>query len=356
MSSTDPALIAWRTPSPVPPQGTSAAEVLHAALEWSVLAPSGHNTQPWHFHLHAGGVDRARVEIRADRSRSLPVVDPHDRALVISCGAAFGFLTAVLGEWGLEPAAHLLPDEHDPDLLARVEIDVTARQEATSDQVTRAILARRSNRHPYDDIPLDDSLTARLVTAAADEGVLLRFVEAGPERAAVADLVAEGDRIQMHDPEFRRELSEWVHHNHSQATDGVRGQAFGIPDLVSHLGPFVVRTFDQAGRQSKKDHELAVVAPAVGVLATRADEERDWMLAGRALAAVLLTATAAGISAAFLNQPVEVPELRPRLADALHLSLVPQLVFRMGHGPELPPQPRRRLAEVLTVDPAWRVS
>jgi hypothetical protein len=347
MSRTDPALAAWEAPGSPPTAGSPAGDVLRAALDWAILAPSGHNTQPWRFHLLTSGDDVAHVELRADRSRRLPVVDPDDRALVISCGAALGFLTSVLEEWGTRPATRLMPHGDDPDLLAVVTLDVSGRTRSQGDEVTRAISARRSNRHPYDPDPLDDALVAQLVTAATAEGVLLRMVEPGDERRAVADLVAEGDRIQMHDREFRRELSEWVHHNHSPAVDGMRGQAFGIPDLVSHLGPFVVRTFDQGGRQAHRDHDLALTAPAVAVLATRSDDRRDWIMAGRALARVLLAATSAGVSAAFLNQPVEVPELRARLSSVLGLVMVPQLLFRLGHGPDVPPQPRHPLTEVL---------
>ena len=56
---------------------------LITAVEHAVLAPSSHNTQPWQFRLIEDG-----LQLFADRSRALPVVDPHDRALVISCGAS----------------------------------------------------------------------------------------------------------------------------------------------------------------------------------------------------------------------------------------------------------------------------
>jgi len=53
-------------------------ERLRFALRYAIRAPSGHNTQPWRFRIAGDG-----VEIYADRSRILPVVDPVDRALVI---------------------------------------------------------------------------------------------------------------------------------------------------------------------------------------------------------------------------------------------------------------------------------
>ena len=43
-------------------------------VELARYAPSGHNTQPWLFRVHEGV-----VELIADRTRALAVVDPDDR-------------------------------------------------------------------------------------------------------------------------------------------------------------------------------------------------------------------------------------------------------------------------------------
>ena len=49
----------------------------------AVRAPSSHNTQPWLFRT-----DGDVIELWADRTRALPVNDPEDRELLISCGCA----------------------------------------------------------------------------------------------------------------------------------------------------------------------------------------------------------------------------------------------------------------------------
>ncbi|WP_458721578.1 hypothetical protein [Candidatus Nitrosocosmicus sp. R] len=53
-------------------------------LCYAILVPSGHNTQPWTFRIS----DDSIIEMYADRTRALPVVDPDDRELTISCGSA----------------------------------------------------------------------------------------------------------------------------------------------------------------------------------------------------------------------------------------------------------------------------
>ena len=83
------------------------------------------------------------------------------------------------------------------------------------------------------------------------------------------------------------------------------------------------------------------------LLGTGEDRPRAWLAAGQALALMLLAATAEGGRAAFLNQPVEVPALRPRLRAAAGLEGVPQLLLRLGRAAEAPASARRDAASVL---------
>jgi hypothetical protein len=85
------------------------------------------------------------------------------------------------------------------------------------------------------------------------------------------------------------------------------------------------------------------------VLATAGDVVVDWLMAGQALQRVLLEAAAGGIQAGYLNQPVQVARLRPRVAELLATGGDPQIALRLGYlGKELRPTPRRPLAAVVS--------
>lgn len=62
---------------------------------------------------------------------------------------------------------------------------------------------------------------------------------------------------------------------------------------------------------------------------------------------MLLAVTAAGLTADYLNQPIEVVRLRPRIRDIVGCSGTPQLLFRVGRGPEIEPAVRRPVDEVI---------
>jgi hypothetical protein len=116
---------------------------------------------------------------------------------------------------------------------------------------------------------------------------------------------------------------------------------------MSYAGPLVVRTFDMGAGQAAKNHELATGSPALVVLGTDGDRVRDWLKCGQALARALLRARVEDVWASFLNQPIEIPDLRSRVRNLIGCAGFPQAVMRLGFGDEIKPTPRREIEEVL---------
>ena len=327
-----------------PDRGT-LEEQMRFLTGYPILAPSSHNTQPWLFRLRADG-----VELFADRTRCLPVVDPFDRALIISCGAALGHLRTALRFFGNEPAIVLLPNGDEPDLLARVTFGDACAPSTKEVARFHAITRRRTTRTSYPDKPLPEGLDPELVDAAVEEGCELAIICDAERKRAIAALVGEGDRAQFGNPAFRRELASWVHSRRAESRDGMSGSAFGMPDVLSAVGGLVIRTFDMGERQGATDEAIATGSPALLVLASPSDEPEDWLHAGMALSAILLTVTSAGWTSAYLNQPIETDALRPRVREAAGISGHPQLLLRIGGAEPVNPAVRRPVSEVLVDD------
>ena len=95
------------------------------------------------------------------------------------------------------------------------------------------------------------------------------------------------------------------------------------------------------------DEALAMDAPVLAILTTPEDSVQDWLRAGQALERVLLVAAGHGLQAGYLNQPCQVDELRPRLAELVGPG-TPQVVIRAGTAASrVRPSPRRPVADVL---------
>lgn len=334
--------IAWEVTAAEYPRLGTAADKLRFMLRFAVLAPSNHNTQPWMFRMRGDS-----VELYANRARSLHVTDAEDRQLLISCGCALLHLRAAIWRFGYVDNTILLPTPGDADLLARVSLGEedppTPQQLALFD----AILKRRTNRQLFRDDPLPEELQHDLLRAAEREGAWLHFVKNREHRNALADLIAEGDRRQWANQRFRLELAAWLHSNNTEAHDGIPNSAQNAGDLLSVAGPLVVRTFDLGEGQAAKNRDIAAYSPSLVVLGTDADGPAAWLSAGQALARVLLRARVDGVWASFLNQPIETPELRPRVAELTGREGCPQVILRLGYGPNVNPTPRRTVDEVL---------
>jgi nitroreductase len=337
LASTDP----WSVSEADFPADATDREQLRHMVAYAVLAPSAHNSQPWRFRVTEAG-----IELYADRARGLPIGDPDGRELTISCGAALFFLRVALRRFGHMDRIHLFPDPAKPDLLALVSRGDEVRASREVLTLFRAIRERRTHRPAFADQEPTPPDLAALREAAEDEGGWMRPL-GGPLRSEVAALVEQADHRQYADGAFRRELASWIRPSARGVEDGIPAYALGIPDLLAPLGPALMGRLNLGGMRGGSDRRAAETAPLLAVLGTEGDRRSDWLNAGQALARVLLAGRARGLSAAFLNQPVQVPELRSRLREMLGREGWPQLIVRMGYGQELRPTPRRGVNDVL---------
>lgn len=86
---------------------------------------------------------------------------------------------------------------------------------------------------------------------------------------------------------------------------------------------------------------------AVWMYPTRHGAEH-WQLAGQALERVLLVAGGLGLQASYLNQPVQVAAVRPKLQRLRGGSGFPQILLRLDYPiATAAPSPRRPLTDVL---------
>ncbi|MEO5951420.1 MAG: nitroreductase [Chloroflexia bacterium] len=327
--------------SDFPTEG-KASDKLRFLINYAVLAPSSHNSQPWLFDISGD-----TLTLYADRTRVLPVMDPHDRELVISCGAALALLRISMHHFGFADSVQTFPDPERPDLLARVNLTAGHDPTPEDDLLFGAILKRHTNRRPYDSRQVPNQVVAELEAAADSEGAQLITVDEEDARNALALLIAEADRLQWSDKRFRNELAAWVRPNISVSYDGIQSDALDYGEFTSYTVPQIMRTFDLGNGQAAKDLELASGSPLLVVLATPTDTPTAWLAAGQALAKVLLHTASEGLSASYLNQPIEIASLRKKVQNVTGCDLYPQLVLRMGYGPEVSPTTRRSADTVI---------
>lgn len=300
-------------------------------------APSSHNTQPWLFRSGERCID-----LLADRTRALPVNDPDDRELAISCGCALMNLRIAALDGNLQPSVALLPASEDADWLARLTLTERSGLPSPDAALSGFIERRRTYRKRFEDRQVDRPALEPLIAAAGLEGAWLHPLLTEDDRHQAAVLVAEGDAAQWANPSWRRELAAWMHPRR-------RGDGLTLPGLALPAAQLVVRSFDMGGGVGARDRELAEASPLLAVLGTDSDHPRDWLLAGQALQRVLLVACSGGLQASYLNQPIQIAALRPKLQNLVGGGF-PQILLRLGYPAEpVPPSPRRTVADLIDV-------
>jgi hypothetical protein len=226
-------------PSGIPSSGT-VIDKARFAVRYAILAPSSHNTQPWRFIINGD-----ELLVCADRTRSLPNIDPFDRELIISCGAALLNLRVALAYFRVPVEITTSPQSSDPDVVARVVFPASGLMLRDLAELFGAITKRATNRGPFIDEDVPPAIVARLKSAAASEGVDVAFAQELAQRERLATLIAKADRRQFDDPRFRRELASWIHP--SRSNDGMPAASQGLRVLSDAATPIVamaIRTFD----------------------------------------------------------------------------------------------------------------
>jgi nitroreductase len=321
---------------PLAELGVSEARLLVAD---AARAPSVHNSQPWVFTLRAGS-----LELRADPTRHLRVVDRRGQAEVVSCGAAMlGLRLSAAVRLQRQLLVRTLVDPADPALLATVTLGRLAVPSETERRLHAALSFRHTYRGPMHDRRLGDPLRRELRDAAEHEGARLVFT-GGAGREFVVELTREADLLWERDAAYRSELAAWTRTG-SGAYDGVPVSARGSRDW--HVPQ---RDFSAPGEGPRPAAPSAL--GEIALLVTPSDNRRSQLAAGAALHRLLLTAASRAVDAAPMQQAVEHHRLRGMLGGPEHRYGAVQAVVRVGFrqpGWETEPAGRRPVDDVLTI-------
>jgi Nitroreductase family len=290
------------------------------------------------------------VHLYADGSRQVPATDPHGRDLLISCGAALNHLLVALASLGWDARVRRMPNPARPGHLATVELFSRTATSAQHD-LAAAIPRRRTDRRRFSAWPVPAELIGEMFELAHVYGVGIEAITEPALAWKVFRAITNAAGQQVADPAYAAEIAAWSGRG-SESDDGV--PAASAPALHYTPGQMPLRAYARPNlTQSPGAGEPENAA--LLLLTTPTDSAMDWLRAGEATSAILLTATRHGLASSPLTQPLEVDDtrefIRSRVATA-H-STHPQILLRIGWAPscaeELPLTPRRSLDDVVAL-------
>lgn len=328
------------TPSP----HFGQTQALRRAAARATLAPSVHNTQPWRLVI-----SRGVLEIHADWTRKLQVLDPSGRHLLISCGAALFNARVALAAGGYDAIVDRSPDPTETGAVALMSLPNQPVEWLPLRRLDAVIELRQSNRRRFADEPVPRDVVETLVAAAVAEDAQLIEIIKPEHRLATARLSQEADQAENANPAYRAELRAWTSADPSRR-DGVPATA--VPHVDAGSGDDIpIRDFDTHGLGWLPTKTHSSLNQCLLLLGTSQDQPAAWLRAGEALERVLLEATLRGYVASVFTQVIEVPRTRHLLGHELGVTTNPHVLLRVGRAPKTPGSGRRRLTDVLSEMP-----
>lgn len=315
-------------------------QLVREAIEAAALAPSVHNTQPWAFVPGEHTLD-----IYADRSRQLTVLDPTGRQLHISLGCALFNARVALAAAGLGVQVERLPEAGQPDHVARLTIRAGVPPDRTLAALAAQIPRRQSNRRHFESDAVAEVVIDKLETAVAAEGARLSQVREADDRLALARLTQRADQQQTIDPAYRAEVRQWTTTDPDRL-DGVRAAVVPHVDGRAH-DDVPIRDFDSEGAGGLPGDTRSAATQNLFIIGTPTDGPLEWLRTGEALERAWLVITEAGLAASLFTQPIEIGAVRADLRAELRLFMQPHLVLRVGTAPPAASTQRRRLQDLV---------
>lgn len=317
-------------------QATTYRDPIKRALGHALLAPNPHNRQPWLLDL--GTPDH--VTLLRDKTRDLPMTDPHNRQIFIGLGCFVENLVIAASQTGHHVDLDLLPDGDDgPIAIARF------RDGASEDPLARHITSRHSAKEAYTDQPLSDAQMAELSS-------YVDLITAPEAVAPLRQLTWDALQVEIFTERTFRESLDLMRIGKREINANPDGIEMREPllDALYSLGILsrdMMADTSGASFQSvlRQMQDTCFATPAYAVLTTPGNSRLDQINAGRRWMRYSLAVTALGLGTHPMSQALqEFPEMSALYTQA-HDRLAEtgetlQMIARVGVGSPAIPTPR----------------
>jgi hypothetical protein len=324
-----------------------------------ILASNPHNSQPWVFQIAASGVD-----LFADPTRQIGVVDPFRREMTIGLGCALENMILAAEAEGFTATLQLLPNPADETHAAHLELTPDIQQ---ASELYNAIPSRHTNRGPYDTTrPIAAETLEAMRRLVTDEQVRLFWFADEVARASFSQVAVAAAEALVADEQQSLDSHAWWRQDWTEVqahADGITLDAQGLDPFITAMAKLLPDGSRQQNDQIFVQNVREVILPtaaAFGILAVEDDlNDAQRLECGRLWQRIHLWGTTRGLAFQPLNQmnervdrerqlgiqPVFGEAVRALIDDDRWQALMP---FRIGY-PTRPsrPSPRRGLQQVL---------
>lgn len=332
--------------------GSSYTDPMRQALSYAILAPNPHNRQPWIVDLKS----QTEAILTCDLERLLPATDPFDRQIVIGLGCFLELFSIAAAEQGYHAHIQVFPEGEpnnrlDGRPIAHLSLERQPGQ--ARDSLFTHILARRTNRNPYDTSrAVRDDVLQRLRNAAAND-VRVDGIAGGKRLDELRTLTRDAMRGEIGDTDAYQESIDLMRIG--------RREIEVNPDGIALKGAFL-ETLSLAGILTRKSladstsesYRIGLEMTDAGAMSsmgfvwinTPGNGRQAQIAAGRAYMRVALQATADGLAMQPMSQALQEYAAMAPYYETVHDWLAErpgervQMLARVGYAEKTGPAPR----------------
>lgn len=304
----------------------SPEEKIKFLMQFAILAPSTHNSQPWLFKVNGN-----TCEIYLDRSKQLPEADKTGRDMYISLGCCIENLLIAARSYGTNPSLKLILKN---DFIGVVKFkNLNKRLEIKQRKLLEAIKTRVNLRGPY----IKKTIPFELINKLQAYSINYPLVNFHPisdkqKRNKIIDLTAKGLRMAYQNRNFRNEMSLWFNPSDSSRKEGIPGYSINLSLAISKIFPIIIKYFDIGKIVSLLNKKSMKTSSLISVFTTKNNTKKEWIEVGMLAERLMLELRATDIFSAVYVASIEMGRFSEELQQILETKDKAQFLFCSGYA------------------------
>ncbi len=302
------------------PSNEGLSSQIKFILQFGILAPSTHNSQPWQLTLESEN----RVVLRPDMNiaSQLRQVDPQFRQLCISLGS---FLSNTI--LAAECFGFSVDYEINAKTIAKANVIMTFKKVGIFKHSKNldAMMQRRSNKFAY----REKVIPQKKLDIIKQKDVLVFSDLKSKELLAT---LYRHSASEFATKPFTEELVSWMRPPHTNKHDGMPASVQGMKTAQFYIGRILMtRAPKLLEKVAASDYQKIANSSAIAIVSTKSDTIVDWIVAGKIMEDFICNVVSEGIDVTIMQATIESPANRKEIKALLDGGF-PQVFLRLGYS------------------------
>jgi hypothetical protein len=299
-------------------------ELLNDIVDIARFAPSVHNTQPWLISS-----EKQSITVTLDAEHVLKDGDPTGRQTTISMGIFAEALIIAASKYNLVEEKISFNRES-----FTIRFKESTKKNDDKTKSIRYLKSRCTDRSIYQKIKLSTEVIDKISHAAHINGSSVHVLTRDSDISEIATFTAKGIKLALSNPNFRKELSNYLVVQWSKRKRGISVKSLYINPILASFEPLLMRLGIGLPLEVNLEKKRWESASGIVILCADGDLAKYWFDTGRAYLNICLSIESHGLSQATSAAIVEAADYHEDIEKLIGTNQRILSVIRIGKGVE----------------------